>query len=643
MERHYTVGIAGHVDHGKTTLVAALASVDTDRMKVEKQRGLSIEFGIAPLVLPSGRQVSLVDVPGHRDFMKNTIRGLSAVDAAILVVAADDGVMPQTREHLEILRFFGVTTGFAVLTKADLVDRETLEMASMEVQDLAKGSFLESAPVIPFSGIDGRGLDEILASLDTLGFAGIGSKKHTKPFRMFIDQVRTFQGLGTVVSGTILSGTVCTGDRLEILPMGQTTRVRSLESHHCVVETASTGARVGMNLQGVNSKELVRGMVLAEPGSLQAAEFLNADLELCAFPGHFLRTGQRVKLHIGSAVESALAVIMGREELTYGERGLVQFRIAEPIGAAPLDRYVVTPMNTHAILGGGKILETTRIKFRQARADRILPYLMEVRTGDPDQILKAAVAADPTRVLTADDLSRSTGLDRAVFEKALKKQISEGLLVSLDAISCMATQTVHDAKREIATAVEKTLAEDTMRDHLSKSHIAASIPSSLEAPALDFLLEALVREGVLVSANGGYVLSDLHQRLGAVRDPLLAQVLSVVEESGTVSVTVALVCEALERVEEKPKIKKLLGHLVSKKHVVLLGNERYISQRGLVLARERVRDWIVEHGRVIPADCNPVLGCGRTVGLPVLEHLDAIGFTVRRGNERFLKSESRVA
>lgn len=637
MERHYTVGIAGHVDHGKTTLVAALSGVDTDRMKVEKQRGLSIEFGIAPLLLPSGRKVSLVDVPGHRDFMKNTIRGLSAVDAAILVVAADDGVMPQTREHLEILRFFGVTTGFAVLTKADLVDRETLEMATMEVQDLARGSFLESGTVIPFSGVDGRGRDEILAAVDALGSNAVQTKDSTRPFRMFIDQVRMFQGLGTVVSGTILSGAVRRGDRLEILPTGQAARARSLESHHRDVEAAAAGSRVGINLQGIGAKELARGMVLAEPGSLQSAEFLNADLELCPLPGHFLRTGQRVKFHVGSAVTGAFTVVMGREELAPGDRGLVQFRLAVPIGAAPLDRYVITPMNAPSILGGGKILETTRVKYRRARADRIIPYLTEVRTSDPHRILKAALTAHPEKAVSANELAQSTGLESATFEKVLNERVSEGYLVPVGAQSYMAAQSVDDAKREIVAAVEKTLAEDTVRDQLSKSHIAASIPSSLEAPALDFLLETLVREGVLASVNGGYALSEMHRRLGAVRDPLLAMVLEAVENSGTVSVSVAVVCEALGFPEEKPKVKRLLGHLVTKKHVVMLGSERFISRRGLELAKNRIRAWIGEHGRFIPADCNPVLGCGRTVGLPVLEHFDSIGFTVRRGNERVLK------
>ena len=638
MERHITIGIAGHVDHGKTALAAALSGMDTDRMKAEKQRGLSIEFGIAPLTLPSGRQVSLVDVPGHRDFMKNTLRGLSAVDAAVLAVSADDGVMPQTREHLEILRFFGVSAGIVALTKADLVDRETLDMAALDIQELVAGSFLENRPVIPFSAVDGRGREEILAALDAMVADGVRGKASSGAFRMFIDQLRIFQGLGTVASGTILSGVVRRGDRLEILPGRKTARVRSLESHHRAVESACAGSRVGINLQGIGSGELARGMVLAAPGSFEAAEYLNADLELCRLAGQTLSSGQRVKVYVGSAVAAALAVIMGgRPTLSPGDRGLVQFRLAEPLGAYPSDRYVVTPMNVHSVLGGGKILETTRIKYRQARAEKILSYLTELQTGDPERIVKAAVAARPAAVLTAEGLSRSTGLDRAVLENTLKKQVEEGFLVALDSVSSLAAKTAQEAKRGIAEAVEKTLAGETLRDQLSKSHIAASIPWSLAPGALDFLLGELIREGVLVSVNGGYALSEMHRRLGAVRDPLLARVLEAVENAGTVTVTVAVVSAVLGLPDEKPKIKRLLGHLVSKRHVVMLGGDRFISRRGLETAKDRIRAWIAEQGRFTPADCNPVLGCGRTIGLPLLEHLDAAGFTVRRGNERVLK------
>lgn len=638
MEKRYTVGIAGHAGHGKTSLVQVLSGVDTDRLKTEKQRGLSIEFGVAPLVLPSGRQISLIDVPGHREFTKNTLRGLSAVDAAILVVSAAAGVMPQTREHYDILRYFGVRTGIAVLSKADAVDGETLAMAALELQDLVKGSLFDKGPIMPFSSLDKRGSGDILAYLDSLDFSETHRERSAKPFRMFIDQIRIFQGLGTVVSGTVLSGTVRRGDRLVILPAGRDVRVRTLEFHHRDVEEASSGSRVGINLKGIGAEEITRGMVLAAPGSLCATEFLNTELELRSLPGHYLITGETVHVHIGSAVVRASVAIMGRDRIEPGERGLAQFRLAEPVGVAPRDRLIVTPMKNPSILGGGKVLETTRIKFRQAQAETMVPYLTAVRSGDPRRILHAAVTAYPTKAFSASALGRSTGLESEVFETAFQEQVSSGYLIPVGAQTYMTAQAVVDAKGEIVAAIKKALVENARQDQFGKAFIADSLPLRLDPPVLEFLLQELISDDVLTSAGGGYAWSDPQGKPGVLRDPISAQVLSVIEASGTVSLTVTLVCEALGQLDDQQKIKKILGHLVTLKRVVMLDKKRYISQTGLTCAKERIRAWIREHGRFLLSECNEVLGCGRKIGQPLIEHLDAIGFTVRRDDERVLKS-----
>lgn len=247
VQKHITIGVAGHVDHGKTSLVKALTGIDTDRLQEEKRRGLSIESGIAPLALTPGGTVAFVDVPGHTDFMKNTIRGLSSVDAAILVVAADDGVMPQTREHMEILRFLGAETGFVVLSKVDLVDEETLEMAVLEIRELLAGTVLEEKPIIPFSAVDQRGVEEIRGQIEKLSETCRG-KNAEDPFRLWIDQIRGVQGFGSVVSGTVLSGMLKENDPLVLLPSGLEIRVRSLEVHHKRVEETVAGQRVGISL-----------------------------------------------------------------------------------------------------------------------------------------------------------------------------------------------------------------------------------------------------------------------------------------------------------------------------------------------------------------------------------------------------------
>lgn len=272
MEKCITIGIAGHVDHGKTSLVRALTGIDTDRLKEEKQRGLSIEPGIAPLTLPSGESIALMDVPGHSDFLKNTIRGLSSVDLAVLVVAADDGVMPQTLDHLEVLKFLKAQGGFIVLSKTDLVDEETVGLAELEIREIVKDTFLEGKPVLPFSAIDNRGLPDILRSLEKEGKKAQG-KSIKAPFRLWIDQVRTFSGFGTVVSGTIQTGVLKQDDLLQLQPTQKETRARFLEVHHQKVGQAVAGQRVGINLHKISVQEVSPGMVLASSGLHRSAFF----------------------------------------------------------------------------------------------------------------------------------------------------------------------------------------------------------------------------------------------------------------------------------------------------------------------------------------------------------------------------------
>ena len=636
MERHITIGIAGHVDHGKTTLVRALTGIDTDRMKEEKIRGLSIEFGIAPMTLPSGTTISLVDVPGHTDFMKNTIRGLSAIDSAILVVAANDGVMPQTREHFEILRLLEIETGFVVLSKADLVDRETLELATLEVYDLASGSFLEKSPVIPFHGINTRGRDEIIAAIETLVSITKGRKDSHRPFRLFIDQIRTFPGLGTVVSGTILSGEVHRGGQLQILPAGQTARVRSLEAHHSEIEVAIAGSRVGINLQGIPARDILRGMVLAEPGSLQTTRLLNVEFRLSALAHQSVRTGQRVKAYLGTSVLSAFVVVMDGEEIFPGNAGFAQLRLTEAVGAVAGDRFVVTPMNSSTIIGGGEILETTPVKYRRAWASRTVPLLKALQSKDMSQIVRAIITAHPEKSITAEELSRSTGFGGDRFEKILKDEVSEGYLVTISDKTYMSNHYYREFKSDILPLIEKCLQGNTAVNQVSAESIALLLPQKIDACAIDFLLKDLIREGKLMDVNGGITIPSLFRERVSSRGQVMKQVLSTVEGAGINPLSVATVSQSHQG-QEKQEVKKVLEQLFSQGKIIRLGNDRYLSLKGLDEIKNRVSKYIKGHGHIKLGDCNEALGLGRTVGFHILEYLDRVGFTLRRGDERFLK------
>ncbi len=360
------------MDHGKTSLVKALTGWDTDRLEEEKRRGLTIEPGVAPLVLPDGRRIALLDVPGHKDFRKNTIRGLSTVRAALLVVAADDGVMPQTLDHLEILRFMGASTGVVVLSKADVVDEETLELAAMEVRDLVRDTFLEGCPILPFSAVDGRGLKAVLREIQRLANS-IRTETVHPVFRLWIDRVIQAAGFGTVVSGTVLSGTLAEGDPVELLPARQVVTARFLEVHHERVSRIEAGMRAGINLRGVPTEAVDHGMALVTPGYAAPAFYSTPRLQMSRYAPRPLVNRTRVKIHVGTGCHNAVVVLMERETLAPGESGLVQFRLERPTAALARDPFVMCSVDLEALLGGGIVLEVSGQKYRERKASKSHP------------------------------------------------------------------------------------------------------------------------------------------------------------------------------------------------------------------------------------------------------------------------------
>jgi len=346
-----TVGTAGHIDHGKTALIAALTGVDTDRLPQERARGISIELGYAPLQLPSGRRLSVVDVPGHERFVRTMVAGATGIDMYLLVVACDDGVMPQTREHAAILRMLGLRLGVVALTKRDLVDDETAALARMGVEEL-----IPNAPVVEVSSRTGEGLPELLAELDRVAALADG-RGHGGPVRLPIDRSFTLRGIGTVVTGTLWSGTVSPGDRLAILPSGREVRVRSVQVHDAPVETAAAGQRVAVALVGVDRDQVTRGDTLAEPGSLRAGYRLECEVEALADAPHALRGGERITVHHATTETPARVAVREGEAIEPGQSGRVQLRLQRPIAAVAGDHVVIRLTAPQTTVAGGVVID----------------------------------------------------------------------------------------------------------------------------------------------------------------------------------------------------------------------------------------------------------------------------------------------
>lgn len=636
MEKHITIGIAGHVDHGKTSLVKALTGVDTDRLREEKRRSLSIEPGIAPMGLSSGGTVAFVDVPGHTDFMKNTIRGLSSVDAAILVVAADDGVMPQTSEHIEILRFFGVKTGFVVLSKADLVDEETLELAGLELRELLEGGFLEHSPIIPFSAIDGRGLGEVRTEVEGLVEA-LPGKDLQAPFRLWVDQIKSFPGFGTVVSGTAVSGKLAVNDPVKILPSGIETRARSLESHHHKINQVEAGQRAGVNLHKVSANEVSRGMVLTEPGIIISSFLLNVDIKTSSSAGGLIKNRQKVKLYLGTSVTNALVVLMDKESLGPGEEGLAQLRLMKPLAALPGDPFVMCLLNIPSIIGGGRVLEISREKYRAAKAYRIVPCLKAIQAGDVKRFMDYLLRMERNDLLEADVLMRSFALPSSETRAELEARVRNGELLCFGTRGMFPRARFQSLKGQAPKTAADILSENPLKQGATPEEIKNKLSPALDDMPFQRILSELCNEGKLLKLDGGFRVPKLSVKLSEDRERLIGMLLDYAKESGFVPFSADTFWKIHRRQHNKNEIQRLLDYLHVQGRLIRLNNRRFMHPQAMEEIKSRVKEVIMRKGVFTIPDCKEVMGYGRTVGVPVLEYLDSIGFTRREEDTRTLR------
>lgn len=632
------IGIAGHVDHGKTSLVKALTGWDTDRLEEEKRRGLTIEPGVAPLVLPSGRRVALMDVPGHRDFRKNTIRGLSAVGAALLVVAADDGVMPQTLDHLEILRHMGAGTGFTVLSKADLVDAETLELAELEVRELVRGTFLEGCPVLPFSAVDHRGLHAIVQALEHLAETSRPQTVHPV-FRLWIDRVIHAAGFGTVVSGTVLSGTLEEGGPVEILPAGLVATARFLETHHERVPRVEQGMRAGINLRGVPTDALDHGMTLVTPGYAAAAFYLNVCLNISRHAPRPLVTRTRVKIHVGTGCHNALVVLMDRDVLAPGDMGLAQLRLEKPVAALARDPFVMCSVDLEAVLGGGVVLEVSGQKFRERKAPKVIPFLRCLMQQEVPEAVDMLFDRTGHRAVSLTEITRATGFSSRAVAEHVERACREGRYVRVGENRLLPKASYSHLSREVFRALSEILAENPLKTAVSPQEIRHRVDTAMDDATAEHILADLEARGTVGRDPAGYRLPDRVTALPRRQQEIVEKVMSYAKKLGWRTFAVGTFCDDHGERYPRPEVQKIVDYLTAQKTLVRLRDGRYMTREALEEVKEIVRNKILRDGSVTIADCTALFGFGRTRGISILDYLDSIGMTIRVGDRRVLSEQ----
>jgi len=650
MEKYLTIGIAGHVNHGKTSLLRSLVGAGTGRNQPEKQK-LSAEASIARLELSSGIEIALIDVPGHARFLKNAIRGLSSIDMAILVIAADDGVMPQTLEHIAILKFFKIKNGFIVLNKTDLVDDETLEFAEFEIKEEVKGTFLQGKPIIPFSAIDCSRLETIREHIES-EVENITGKSSENPFRLWIDQVRSFPGFGTVVCGTILSGSVTLDDTLYLFPtvnrkikrtlqtkLEKKTRARSLEVHHLKVSRAFAGQRVGISLPKVVFKEVSVGMTLFEQEFVRPSYFLNVDLQVPDNSIMAISNRQRVKLFLGTSVRNALVVLMEKEKLEPGEKGLAQFRLIEPIGALPQDPFIVCPLNIQTVIGGGKVLEITRKKFRKANAMATLPLLFALKEGDLKKIIEYTFKANPDKLMTTEQLSQNSGFSITKVEAEIQSSIQKEELITFHKQGFYRKEKYLEQKTKLMETIKNIFIRDPLKNAASSKEIKDCFAPFMDEVLLKKMLSGLCNKKLLRKNEGGYQVPNLSTRITTKQENLAEVLLDHADKLGYRTFSVGGFCILNREKYKKNRVIKILHHLCEQEKITQLNDGHYISHQAMEQIKKDVEKTIVQKGSFNLDDSKEMLGYGRKRGIPVLEYLDEIGFTRRKGDGRVLMKD----
>lgn len=637
--RDLVLGTAGHIDHGKTSLVRALTGVDTDRLPAEKLRGITIDLGFASLDLGE-YQLALVDVPGHERFIRNMLAGASGLDLAMLVVAADDSTMPQTREHLEILGLLGLTGGLVVISKCDVVEPSWLELVEDDVRRLVRGSFLEGSPIVRTSAPTGLGIEELRAALRTL-CETVPQRTDPGLFRMAIDRSFTIAGHGTVVTGTVASGSVGVGDELEWHPEGRLVRVRGLQRHDRPVERIGRGSRAAVNLVGVHHTEIRRGQELAAPGYLKATRVLSVELHAGESATRPIRHRARYRLHMGTAEATATLSLLATNELGPGESSPGQLFVSEPVVAVFGQPFILREESPAETLGGGRILQPQARRIRRRDKDAVA-RLVRLSESDVDDRLAAVLSFEGLNPSTDRDLCRLAGLSESELAGAIERLAAAGTLVELP----LGTRRNVRVLNEVAAALEDRVVRALARLHdarprlsaIPRAQLVAALPDIKSDALVNGLIDRLQAQGTLSCSARTVALTGYEPKLSHGERKLKSELAELIRAGGfSPPDTTELAAKAGARAAVVPELLQLL---CDEERIVAINSTVFFDIEIESEMRKRITEQLSDGSAITMAELRDLLGTTRKYAVPIGEYLDRIGLTRREGDVRRLKITS---
>lgn len=635
------LGTAGHIDHGKTSLIRALTGIDTDRLKEEKLRGITIELGFAYMDLPSGDRLGIVDVPGHERFVKHMVAGATGIDLVALVIAADEGVMPQTREHMEICQLLEVRKGLVVLTKTDLVDDpDWLEMVQEDVAEFLKGTFLAGSPIIRVSAVTGEGLAELREALARL-VAQVEPRSSDGPFRLPVDRVFSMRGFGTVVTGTSVAGRLRIGDPVIVYPLLHKTKVRGLQVHNDEVQEIHAGQRTAVNLQSVERALIRRGDVVATPGALVPTHLLDVRIELLASTPRPLKHRAKVRFHTGTAEHLATAVLLDREELVPGEAAFIQVRLDQPLTALRGDRFVLRSYSPVQTIGGGTVLHPLPRKHKGHGKREAALALEGLLHGSDDEIILWHVLDAAWNGVTGEELQVRANISRVHLEKALQRFTSQKKLILYDKENqrFLHADVLADIQQAILTILADYHRLYPLKTGMAKEELAAQLPHPIEVKLYNFVLRQLMEQQQLVVEMEWVRLYSHKIDLSGDEETIRGRIEQTFRESGLQPPFFKDVAPNLPGTRRQHQ--DILEWMVSQGILVKVKEDLFFHAAVLEELKQRLTAYLREHGEISTPDFKEMTQASRKYTIPLLEYFDVQRITIRIGDVRRLR-ESRT-
>ena len=625
------IGTAGHVDHGKTVLIKALTGVDTDRLQEEKERGISIDLGFAPFRLPSGRLAGVVDVPGHERFIHNMLAGAAGMDLVMLVVDAVEGVMPQTREHLDILQLLGVQKGIVVITKIDLVEEDWRELVSEEISEELKGTFLEAAPVLAVSALKGEGIDELKELIDQMT-ESIASRSSSGPLRLPIDRSFIIAGFGTVITGTLVQGSVKVGDTVAVVPPGLEARVRNVQVHDADVKEARAGARVALNLAGLEKELVQRGSVVSSPGYYRQTALLDVTVELLPKAPRNIKNLDPVHFFLGTARSVARILLLDRDELKPGENALAQCRLDRPLVAERGDPFVIRSYSPMTTIGGGKIIDPYPARHRRFRSE-IIEKLKSLDQDSQDAGDAAFVSSKLQELVVADlkQLISETRLPQETIEEIIEKQIAAGQVRQLDD-SFLTVSALEDNIKLLTATLAEHHSKMPLAAGLSKARLKGFLSGSFGQREYDSLLK-LLQEREEITVRG-----DLVCRYGYLPAPSESDQ-ALLDKLANNYLAEGLQPSSARAARDKAGAKtvrhdELFAYLVESGTLFKVSEELYFHSEAYKKAVEMLRLHFKANDTLTLAQYRDLTGSSRKFVQALLEYFDQLKLTRRVEDHR---------